>query len=265
MSRGNELLKIIGARKIALIHLACSLIIVLVIALLVFLVWYPYPYFLISGGVGIFAILVGVDFVCGPLLTMILYKTEKKRAERVLDLMLVVFIQLAALWFGIYSVYQARPLFLVHEVDRFRVIGIPDYYDSDVGHMLTSMPSAIRPRWFDGPKIVGIRDPVNASENQKVLFESVGGGRDYSQRPEFYVVYDEKYKAKALARAKPLSKFIDVYPHAEAKALSIVKNSSVELEDALFLPVQHRQDWVAVLDSSARVIGYIAGDGFAVN
>ena len=36
------------------------------------------------------------------------------------------------------------------------------------------------------------------------------------------------------------------------------------MEDALFLPVLHKQEWVAVLDRSARILGFVPGDGFAV-
>lgn len=109
---------------------------------------------------------------------------------------------------------------------------------------------------------VGIRDPRDAGERNTVLMESVLGGRDFSQRPEFYVPYDAAYQAKALARAKPLKSFIARYPATADDAAGLLKKQGMAVEDALFLPVLHRQDWVAVLDRSARILGFLPGDGF---
>ena len=91
-----------------------------VAALLVLWVWYPYPYGLLSGGRHLFLLLMGVDVVCGPLLTLVLFNPTKPRRELLTDMALVVCIQLAALAYGLYTAQEARPLFLVHEVDRFR-------------------------------------------------------------------------------------------------------------------------------------------------
>ena len=67
------------------------------------------------------------EIVCGHLLKLVLFAPSKPRVELVRDLILVVLIQFAALGSGLWSVWQARPLFLVAEVDRFKVIGLPDF------------------------------------------------------------------------------------------------------------------------------------------
>ena len=175
----------------------------------------------------------------------------------------MIIIQLAALSFGVYSVYQARPLFLVHEVDRFKVIGLPDYGGADVDVEISSLPHEIRPSRFRGPIIVGTRI-LGLSEGRDILFESLKGGRDYAERPDFYVTYDESYRSQVLKRAKTLNKFVDFYPANKSRAFSILLASNVKIENAFVLPVQHRQDWVAVLDNSARIIGFLPGDGFSV-
>ena len=111
---------------------------------------------------------------------------------------------------------------------------------------------------------VGIRDPRDAQERQDVMLESTFGGRDYSQRPNFYVPYDTAYQAKALARAKPLKAFIVHYPATEDDAKHLLSKHGLTVDEALFLPVLHKQEWVAVLDKSAHVLGFLPGDGFEV-
>lgn len=233
-------------------------------AILVLYVWYPHPYGQLSGGRNLFMILVAVDVVCGPLLTLVLFNPKKRRLELIVDMTLVVMIQLAALAYGMSTAYQARPLFLVHEVDRFRVVSMPDYLGSDVGPELAALDPSLKPATFSGPVTVGIRGPRDSEERNRVMFESAAGGRDYSQRPEFYVPYDEAYQEKALERARPLKAFVDRYPAVAADANDLLHAGGVSMNDALYVPVLHKQEWIAVIDRSARILGFLPGDAFVV-
>ena len=251
-----------AAVKTAALHFLGSLFVAGWAAVLVFLVWYPHPYSLLSGGRSLFLILVSVDVVCGPMLTLVLYNPKKSKKELFLDISLVLFIQLVALLYGVHVVYQARPLFLVHEVDRFRVISLPDYQGNDVDQALLSLDPEIRPRWFKGPVIVGIRPPKDSKERHEVMLDSVFGGRDYSQRPEFYVPYDAIYREKVQTRTQKLKIFVERYPESMGAAHEVLKKKGVALEAALYLPVLHKQEWIAILDPSADILGFIPGDGF---
>lgn len=252
------------AVRVALLHLLASALVAALVATLVLGVWYPSPYGFISGGFHLLAILVGVDVVCGPLLTLILFNPVKARRETLVDMLLVVGIQLAALIFGVHTAFEARPLYLVHEVDRFRVISNPDYLGVDVQAVLEKMAPEIAPRWYRGPVTVGIREPANAEERQAVMLDAVSGGRDYSQRPDFYIPYDDAYRPKVLGHAQPLRMLIERYPQAAAEAVAILRRYDVPMQKAVFLPVQHKQDWVVIMDQSARILGFLPQDGFAL-
>lgn len=252
-----------AAIKAALFHFLGSLLVAALAAALVLWVWFPHPYDLLSGGRSLFLMLVGVDVVCGPLLTLVLFSPKKPRRELIADMSLVVLVQLAALGYGLHTAHAARPLFLVHEVDRFRVITAGAYGDVDVSEPIARLDAPMRPHWYKGPVTVGVRDPKDAQERMDVLLESVAGGRDFSQRPEFYVPYDAAYAPKALARAKPLQAFTTRYPAIADEAAQLLGKQGVAADAALFLPVLHRQEWVAVLDKSARILGFLPGDGFA--
>lgn len=253
-----------AAFRAALFHFIGSLLVAVLAGVLVFLVWYPHPYSLLSGGLKLFVILVAVDVVCGPLLTMVLFNPKKPSRELITDLSLVVLIQLAALAYGMHTVHQARPLFLVHEVDRFRVVGLPDYQGHDVTQALASLPPTLQPTLTSGPVTVGARPPASQQERQGVLFESIYGGRDYAQRPEFYVPYDSAYMPMVLRRAKSLAAFVKHFPETADDAESLLRSAGVGLDAAKFLPVLHKQEWIAVMDARARIIGFLPGDGFAV-
>lgn len=250
--------------RVAGVHLLCSLVIAALVGAVVFLAWYPHPYGQLSGGRQLFLILVGVDVVCGPLLTLVLFSPKKPRRENFTDMSLVVLVQIAALVYGVHTAYQARPLFLVHEVDRFRVIAMPDFLGADVQKELAGLESRMRPSLWGGPVTVGIRDPKDSEERHMVMMESLVGGRDYAQRPEFYVPYDAAYGAKVIARAGPMTAFLKQHPDVSSDAARMLDSAGLSSEEALFLPVVHMQDWVAVLDRSAKILGFLPGDGFAV-
>jgi hypothetical protein len=118
--------RVIAATNAAGIHLLCSLLIAALAGGLVFGLWYPFPYRELSGGRELFLLIIAVDVVCGPLLTLVLFNPTKPRGELWRDLGLVALIQLGALGYGLWTVWQARPLFLVQEVDRFKVVAAPD-------------------------------------------------------------------------------------------------------------------------------------------
>lgn len=263
-SKMSLIIRFRAAGKAAFLHFLGSLLVACLAAVLVLWVWYPHPYDLLSGGRKLFLILVSVDVVCGPLLTFVLFNPRKSRTELWTDMSLVILVQLAALAYGLHTAYEARPLYLVHEVDRFRVITSGDYGDVDVSGDIARLDASLKPHWLKGPLTVGIRDPKDSKEKRDVMLESVGGGRDYSQRPDFYVSYGASYQSKALARSKPLKSLLDRYPQVEEEAKTLLKTHSVDLEAARFLPVIHKQDWVAVLDASARIVGFLPGDGFTV-
>lgn len=248
----------------ALWHLLGSLLVAALAAVLVLGVWYPAPYGVLSGGQSLFLLLVGVDVVCGPLLTLVLFNPRKPRRELLTDLALVVLVQLAALGYGLHTAFQARPLFLVHEIERFRVITLPDYLGEVAAADLQQLPPGLRPRWWGGPVTVGIRPPASDQERNDVLLESVAGGRDYAQRPDFYQAYDAPYALGATARARPLPRFVAHFPAQSEGAMKLLAKSGVAMNEALFLPVMHRQEWVAVLSPQGTLLGFLPGSGFDV-
>jgi hypothetical protein len=261
-----------SALKASGVHFLASLLVALLVGALVFLVWYPHPYRAMSGGTELFFLVMGVDIVCGPLLTLVLFNPAKPRRELFVDLGLVVVVQLAALGYGLWTVHQARPLYLVHEVDRFKVIALADIHASAESEQeLAKLPQALQPQLFTGPQPVGLRE-ASKEEREKVMFESVQGGRDYGERPAFYVAYDAAQAAKAYAKAKPLDGFVKKFPAKQAAVQADITQlqttsgagagAGSDLTQWRFLPVMARQDWVAVLNAQGQIVGYLRGDGF---
>ena len=246
------------ATRAAGIHCICSVVVALLAAWIVFGIWYPYPYGELAGGQQLFLLVVSVDVVCGPLLTFVIFNPKKRRRELIADLGLVALIQVAALGYGLGSVWQARPIYLVHEVERFRVIAAPDI---DV-EQLNALPGNLKPEFWAGPKVVDIRSPKSIEERNTILFAAATGGRDYGARPDFYIPYDSVAGEAALRRAKPLTAFLEKQPLQQDTAKKLAINKGATVEQWFYLPVVGREDWVAILDKRGQIQGFLKGDGF---
>ena len=72
--------------RAAAVHLGLSALVALLAAVLVFFLWYPYPYRVISGGRELFQLVVGVDVIVGPLITFAIFDRAKPRTELRRDL-----------------------------------------------------------------------------------------------------------------------------------------------------------------------------------
>ena len=92
------------------IHLAISLSVATLAALLVFGWWYPYPYRELSGGRELFALVVAVDVVLGPLITLVIFNVAKTRRHLMMDFTVIGLLQVAALAYGLWTVFVARPV-----------------------------------------------------------------------------------------------------------------------------------------------------------
>jgi hypothetical protein len=236
-------------------HFAGSLLVAFLVGALVFGVWFPNPFRQLAGGTELFLLIMTVDLVCGPLLTLVLYSPTKPKRELVTDLGLVVLVQLAALAYGVWTLHVARPLYLVHEFDRFKVIALADIDATE----LRKLPESLQPQLFKGTQTVGLRNASN-EEREKVMFESVQGGRDFGEHPSFYVQYETEHAAKAYAKAKPVVDFVKKHPNKQADINKLQVAAGQEL--LRYLPIIARQDWVAVLNSKGEIVGYVQGDGF---
>lgn len=112
--------------KAGLIHFCSSLSIFTVVFLVMFTFWYPEPFFTTEGGWQGLKIVAPIDVVLGPLLTLVVFNPTKSIRELSIDMGIIVAIQLAALIWGVFTVYQHRPVAIVFWDDSFLTVAASD-------------------------------------------------------------------------------------------------------------------------------------------
>lgn len=240
------------------IHLGISLAIAVLAALLVFLVWYPYPYREISGGRDLFLILVSVDVVLGPLITLTVFNKSKPRRALVRDLAVVGLIQLAALAYGMWTVFVARPVHLAFEIDRFRVVHAVDVPVD----MLSRAPPGLESLPLFGPEPVAVRPFRNPQESFEATMAALEGVH-LGARPDLWQAYPEA-RTRILKAAKPASELLQRFPVDAGQIEQAIADSGKSAESLMYLPLLGRKSaWTVLLDAgTAEVIGFIPLDSF---
>lgn len=163
-----------------LIHLGISLVIFAVLAYLVLYVWYPDFFFASDGGWQGMRIIVFVDLVLGPTLTLVVFNRKKPGQELRRDLSIIGLIQAACLVAGVWVVYQERPIALVYLDGQFFSMTQDDY---------TSLGSPIPDfEQFPGPypKRVIVALPDDFAEQSRIRQQAFAEGRPLRAYPELY-------------------------------------------------------------------------------
>lgn len=243
-------------------HLLGSGLVALLSAIVVFGCWYPKPYDVLSGGFFLWGMVVAIDVICGPMLTLVVFDRKKPRGELIRDLSLIVFIQLLAFGYGMFSVASARPLFLAFEGNRYRVVSIADI---DISK-LAEAPPEFREIQYGRPALLGVKliDSEDPDFRSSVL-QSVQG-LPPAFRPGRWVRY--KDQLNDLSRAlKPISILKSKYPDKARNFDEILTKHGLDEKSTGYLPVEAFKasslNWIAIVNrSSGEPLEFFAVDGW---
>jgi hypothetical protein len=103
--------------KACFYHFLISLSIFVVLAYVILFHWYPDYFFAIDGGWEGMRIIIGVDLILGPMLTLIVFKAGKPGLK--FDLAAIGTLQAVCLIAGLAIVYTERPIFFVYYDEHF--------------------------------------------------------------------------------------------------------------------------------------------------
>jgi hypothetical protein len=169
--------------KAALIHLTISTILASCVIGLLLFGWYRLPYFWAVGGPMLLALIIGVDVVLGPTLTLIIFNPAKSRRALSFDLSLIALVQAAALVYGLYTGYTSRLVYGVFVERGFKLVKATEIEPRDLA-------KAKLPQFRDlplfGPRLVGVELPTDPKIRSDMNFYSLFGV-GYQNLPQYFV------------------------------------------------------------------------------
>lgn len=196
--------------KAALLHLCISAVIAVGVLVLMIGIWYPPPYYSVSRTETLILLIIGIDIVLGPLLTLIIFNAKKSRRALSFDFTVIGLLQSAALVYGLHQIFISRPVFLV--ADR-------GYIDAVYAHSIDRTPSPNAhytsvPVW--GPELVGLQIPDDSASRSKLVEMMMSGKGSVRERLAAYVPY-EQVQAEVLSHSKPAAELTGEFEFAGFK------------------------------------------------
>lgn len=243
--------------KASAIHFLLTVTIFVTFLAIAFLVWYPWPYFETENAPKVLRILVGVDVVLGPLLTLIIFKPGKPGLK--FDLAMIAMVQFAALAYGASVLFEGRPGYIAFAVDRFTVIPALDIDDTNLRY------PELRTGILSRPNLVYVQQPADPEERSRLLEEFFQGGPDLDARPEYYEPYAEHTRA-VLKRAHLVAGLYGNSNDRRAVVEQFARKRDLKLDEIRYLPLVGKDRDMAMIveNESGAVIGAIDLDPWQV-
>lgn len=225
-------------------HLGISAAIATAVVSLMLAVWYPGPYFAAMGGDTLIMLLIGVDVVIGPLITLIVFDPAKKHLK--LDLSVVAALQLAALAYGCSVMFAARPVYNVFVVDRFETVAANQV---DEASLAAVKEGPFRTLPLTGPRIIAARQPDTPQRQADIVMSAMNGGPDLANLADLYVPYAQ-FRQGAAQAARPLAELAKRQPEALPAIRALLAGPAGG--SLGFLPMKARnRDMTVVVDTKS--------------
>lgn len=213
-------------------HFILSCIVAILAIILVFYVWYPAPLASATGVAKIFFMMLVIDVIVGPLLSFLVYKEGKKTLK--FDLCCIIILQLCAFGYGIKTIAEGRPAWIVFYQNGFELVQVNEQFIENKDKISDEYKNV---SWF-GPQYAAVFPSADVKQRGDDTFAEAFG-LSLSQRVDRYLKIEEKVKSQMQKTAIPLSelnkyndnskvsKILTQYP--EANAWVPLKASAVDM------------------------------------
>ncbi len=218
------------------IHFSISLLIFFFLLYFILVQWYPEPLFSTDGGWKVIRIIVGVDLVLGPLLTLIVFKSGKPGLK--FDLSMIALVQVLALSWGVWTTYNERPAAVIYTIDFFTPV--PAYQLAEQGITAKEL------KQFGDTWPILIYIDVPKEKLSEILNESMQAKKPLYLLSKYYKKFGKEQAAVLKENSMNIEKYVEDKP--ELKKLyqrSLVTGTAKT--NISYLALHSREKWVTVI------------------
>ena len=232
----------------AFYHLMISLVVFVFLAYLVVFVWYPDFFFDTDGGWEGLRIIIFVDLVLGPCLTLVVYKAGKPGLK--FDLSCIALLQSVCLAAGLYIVYNERPTFFVFYEGHFYSVS------NDTFERFNQLPG--EPANYGSTTPIKVIATVPDNPIEEADFRTLL----YRDRVPVWI-YERSYKPLDQYMDEVLAEAFDVQElrdrDTEGKIDTWLAEHGGELSDYAFFPIHSRYErsFVAIRAADREFVGVL--------
>ena len=151
-----------------------------------YLGWYYWPGWYLTAVTRVLLIVGSVDLVLGPTLTLIIANPQKPRRTLARDIAMIATVQLAALFYGGWTLWQGRPLYYTFSANRLETVQASDISEDEMARARKDNP-AFAPHWYSRPRWLWAPLPEDPDAAAKIVQSaSFGSGEDVIDMPRYF-------------------------------------------------------------------------------
>jgi len=214
--------------------------------------WYPPTLMTMAKAGTLLALLVCVDVILGPILTAIVFRPGKPGLK--FDLVVIALVQLAALVYGLHTVWVSRPAYIVGTSDRFHLV-----FANELEYPANRpVPEAYRhaPMW--GPEVVAAPLPSDEKARMAAMIAAMAG-EEIQKQPARYAPFPPLNR-EPLQAALPAATAIAYAPPADRAQWQAAFARHPKVTLLAMLPLQSTRGSAAVLLDlkDGQILEYVA-------
>jgi hypothetical protein len=178
--------------------------------------WYRWPGWYLTDVTQVVVVMICVDVVLGPTLTLIIANQKKSRRELTRDIGIIVAVQLCALGYGAVSLWSGRPLYYAFSENVLQLVQAYDI-DANEAKLGREQNPAFAPHWYSLPRWIWAPLPQDPRERDEIVRAAISGGSDVISMPRYF----KPWEAGMPSLRSQLKKVDDIiyFPKSEQKKL----------------------------------------------
>jgi hypothetical protein len=172
------------------LHLTASAVALMLIVGGLYLGWYHWPGWYLADVTQVMRMIIGVDLVVGPLLTLVIASPTKPLRTLARDVSVIAAVQLIALGYGSVQMWNGRPLYYAFSEDVLQLVQAYDI-SSDQAQLGRKDNPKLAPHWYSLPRWIWAPLPAEEAERDKIVQAAVSGGDDVIAMPTHYKTWED--------------------------------------------------------------------------
>jgi len=173
------------------LHLLGSAIVLTLVLGSLWLGWYRWPGWYLSSVLHVVVIVVMVDLVMGPTLTLIVANPGKLQRIFAHDVAIIVGVQLVALAYGSVTLWSGRPLYYAFSTNSLDCVQASDIDVGEAAVALRQNPT-LAPHWYSLPRWIWAPLPDDPDEAMHIVNGATfGSGKDVVDMPRYFKPWDQ--------------------------------------------------------------------------
>lgn len=215
------------------VHVGISSVIFLGALYFIIYEWYPFPHFQIDGGWEGIRIMMAVDMILGPLITLIIFNPNKSRKEIRFDIGIIGTVQVCALIWGFYAVYSQRPVVIVDWQGVFYSLTAESFYDQGIEI------SELRKLSTKEPAIVYAEPPQSTKEVIDSLLLGMNNNLNEMEQFQLYRPF-ANYMQQSFENSLDIKQLVAVNGELNNELTLFLKEHDAEIDSFIYKQIQGR-------------------------